>query len=865
MVEFDRSLDSDVQTSGLGFTGQSVKRVEDERFLVGNGTFVADINPDGVLHAAFVRSPYPHARITNVDVSEAAALDGVVRVFTAAEINAVTNPIPPLITADGIYTPLWSPMSDDKVRHVGDPVAVVIATSRHRAEDGVELVMVDYDELPPIGSVDDAQRPSAAQVWDKADGNVLGSTTDTFGDIEAAFANADRVISKTFDSHRLTNQPMETRGILIEVDQDTGHLTVHSTSQGPHTLKWLIAASNATQGVGESLKSIVTNRERGRKFLSAARGFLGEQKDNLRKQDPMNMRTQVAKAKGEMAVMAKMGLGVLGADDYPTVKAVDIGGGFGSKGPVSREDLAIAAVAKQLGQSVQWIEDRVENLTNGGQAREERLTMSIAVDNDGTFRGLRCDGIIDHGAYPAFPFGASLIQAMWKVYMPGPYDFKAFQLNCKIVATNKGTVVPYRGPWAHETWGRERIIDVAAAELGISPTEIRRKNMIGDDKLPMRMITGPDLDETMSTKKTLERAIELIDWEQLEVDKAAAEARNHRIGLGIASYHEAAPGPANFADSMQPGSGMLLGEEGRATITEDGRIVMYTSQSPHGQSHQTTYKQVVADEFGVPMEDVEISWGNTDETAFSLVGTGGSRGAPMGAGVMRMTARELRSQVVAIAADLLEASVDDVTIIDGNIHVAGVPARGITYADVAEEKVRRNYAEPGAVVGPDIPAFDYSLKYEGAGNGGWSVATHVAIVDIDLDTGFVQIPRYFVVEDCGKIINPDVVDGQVRGGVAQGIGAVFYERAAYDNSANLTSTTYMDYLIPTSMEIPHIEVHHLETITAGDVDSRGTGEGGMIGAPPALSNAVSDALGVQVEELFLPPYRILELAGVLED
>jgi carbon-monoxide dehydrogenase large subunit len=861
MAESTRSIHGEVQTSGLGFTGQSVKRVEDERFLVGRGVFVADLNPDGVLHAAFVRSPYPHARIVNVDVAAAKRMPGVVQVLTGAELNAVTNPVPPLMTIAGVYTPLWKPLSDHKVRHVGDPVAIVVATSRHRAEDALEQIVVDYEELEAVGSVDHALRAGTAQLWDRANGNLLGETVDTFGDVERAFTQADRIITKTFDSHRLTNQPMETRGILVEIDD--GAMTIHSTSQAPHLFKWLVAAVTAKPRIGEALRSIATNRERARTVASAVRSLVAEQRDNLRKQDPADMRTQ-ATTENAVPTMARMGFGLLAAYNLPTIKAVDIGGGFGSKGPVSREELAVAAAAKHLGRSVQWIEDRVENLTNGGQAREERLTMSLAVDNDGTFRGLKCDGIIDHGAYPAFPFGPPLIQSLWKVYMPGPYDFEAFQLTCRIVATNKGTVVPYRGPWAHETWGRERIIDVAAAELGISPFELRRKNMIGDDKLPMQMITGPDLDATMSVAKTLERAVELIDFQQLEHDKVAARERNHRIGIGVASYHEAAPGPANFNDAVQSGSGLITVEEGRAAIFDDGRIVMYTAQSPHGQSHQTTYRQVVADEFGVPLDQVEIRWGNTDETPFTVLGTGGSRGAPLGAGVMRMTARELRRLVVEMAAELLEASVDDVIVVDGNIHVAGVPARGVTYADVAEAKIRENYAKPGAVVGPDIPAFDYSLKYEGAGNGGWSVATHVAFVDIDLDTGFVRIPRYFVVEDCGRIINPAVVDGQVRGGVAQGIGAVFYERAAYDESANLTSTTYMDYLIPTSMEIPHIEVHHLETVTGGDADSRGTGEGGMIGAPPALTNAVSDALGVQVTDLYLPPHRILELAGVLE-
>jgi carbon-monoxide dehydrogenase large subunit len=847
----------DTQTSGLGFVGQSVKRVEDERFLTGNGTFVADLNIEGVLHAAFLRSPFPHANITAIDVSQAAKLPGVVRVFTGAELNEVTNPFPPFFMAEGLYTPLHTCMSEDKVRHVGDPVALVIAESRYVAEDALELITVDYQDLTPVSSIDEALEPRRAKLWEKADGNVLGELHNSFGDPDKVFANADRVITRTFDCPRQTNQPMETRGTVVIIDPKTGHLEIHNTSQAPHFLKWAIAALLVDQGGFRSLRQFLTNSSRRKAFAAAAKDFRSINKEKLAAQDNAGMKSQLKKDRSMLRHMGRMATGLLASKDYPTVKAVDIGGAFGSKGAVNREDVAIAAAATQLGRSVQWIEDRVENLTDGGQAREERFVVSVAVDDDGTFQGLDVKAFLDNGAYPAFPVSSAITALLWKVYMPGSYDFKAFKLETKILATNKGKVVPYRGPWANETWMRERMVDVVAEELGMDPGELRRKNMIGEDKLPMPMVTGPDMDATMSVKKTLERALELIDHEQLSRDKAAAEARGHRLGLGIASYHEAAPGPPNFASSIQPGTDMFLYEDGRAEIQADGRITMYTSQSPHGQSHQTTYTQIAADEFGVPMEDIEIVWGNTDRTQFSFLGTGGSRGGPLGGGVMRMTARELRTQVVEVAANMLEASSGDIEIIDGNIHVAGVPARGITYADVAAKVATDQRVTEG-------PVFSESMKYEGVGNGGWSVATHVAWVDIDLETGLVEIPRYLVVEDCGPIINPAIVDGQVRGGVAQGIGAVFYERQVYDDSANLLTSTYMDYLIPTAMEIPNIEIEHMETLTDGENDARGVGEGGMIGAPAALTNAVSDALGVQITEQYLPPYRLLELAGVLD-
>ena len=417
--------------------------------------------------------------------------------------------------------------------------------------------------------------------------------------------------------------------------------------------------------------------------------------------------------------------------------------------------------------------------------------------------------------------------------------------------------MPYRGRWANETWARERIIDIAAAELGMDPIALRLKNMYGAEDYPASMITGPTLDVTMSVKGTLERIQSELNGVDLAALRSEAATRGNKIGVGVASYHEAAPGPPNYIDSISPGGDALGAESARATVEADGRIVMYTSQSPHGQSHATTYKQVVADEFGVPMEDVEVVYGDTNRTEFSFLGTGGSRGGPIGGGAMKHNARKVRREIDQLAAEMLEASVDDIAIVDGNIHVSGVPARGLTFADVAAEAAKRKGIRTG-------PAFEAIEGYAGHGDGGWSVASHLAIVEVDTDTGQVEILKYLVVEDCGPIINPGIVDGQVRGGVAQGIGAVFYENLVYDENAIPLATTYMDYLIPTANEIPEIEIIHLETLSPGENDFRGVGEGGMIGSPAALTNAVSNALGVQATSQYLPPTTILEMAGVIE-
>lgn len=855
-------------TNRSGLVGQSVKRVEDDRLLTGNGRYVADVAPDDTLQAVFLRSPLAHARITSIDVGAAQRAPGVVAVFTGADIEEITHPFPPFSMMPDLYTPLYYALSKDTVRMVGDPVAIVIAESRHLAEDAIELIDIDYDPLDTVASIAEGLASHKPALWEKAKGNILYDHVDTFteaagaeattSDVDAIFAAADRVITERLSCPRQSNQPMETRGSLVEVDPDTGHMTIRNATQSSHALRWIGAALTGKRRARVAAKEIVTNKQRRSNFVSGAKEFFAANADGLKSQDNDGMKSQLKADKSFLKHANLIGLGLLGRDRYPDVIADDIGGGFGSKGSIAREDIALIAAAGELGRSVRWIEDRVENLMDGGQAREEDLTVSIAVDNDGTFRGLRVDLVVDQGAYPGFPVGAPSATRMMKVMFPGSYHWDAFEMRTRIVSTNKGKYVAYRGPWANETWARERMVDIVAGALRMSPAEVRLKNLIGEDQMPTAMITGPMIDETMSTKKTLERALELLDTEQFERNRFAARADNHFLGLGIASYHEAAPGPPGYWDYITPGTETMLAEEAQATVEADGSVVVYTSQMPHGQSHETTYGQVVADELGVPIEDVKVVFGDTRRTPFGLLGTGASRGGPIGGGALKFASREVRQKVLDEASRMLEADAADIEIIDGNIHVAGVPARGITYAELAANVVGETDADT---------AFDATFAYAGKGDGGWSVATHVCIVDVDLDTGKVTFPRYFVVEDCGPIINPAIVDGQVRGGVAQGIGAVLYEKATYDEDANLQSATYMDYLIPTSMEIPDIEVHHMETLSAGgENDFRGVGEGGMIGAPAAITNAIENALspfGARITSQYLPPTTILELAGVI--
>jgi carbon-monoxide dehydrogenase large subunit len=429
-----------------------------------------------------------------------------------------------------------------------------------------------------------------------------------------------------------------------------------------------------------------------------------------------------------------------------------------------------------------------------------------------------------------------------------------------LTASNKGTYVAYRGPWAAETWVRERMMDVLARQLGISRAEVRLRNMIGPDELPAKMVTGPALDVRMSARVTLEKALELADFAGWEAQKEAARAKGRCVGLGFATYIEAAPGPPGFFDFVMPALGAIgSAEPARLVLEADGMVTVHTQQVPHGQGHETTLAQVAADQLGVPMSGVRVQYGNTRVAPFGIAGTGGSRSAAMAGGAVTVAAAELRDRIVDVAADLLEASPADLLVEDGRVFVQGTPSIAVTLPEVAGEAMRR---------GPEVPgggAMLVNSQWDG-GEGGWAQSTHVCWVEIDLETGQVAIDRYLVVEDCGELINPAIVDGQIRGGVAQGVGAVLYEKSTYDDDGNFQAGTFMDYLIPTSMEIPEIEIHHVETPSSIKANYRGVGEGGMIGAPAAITNAIEDALsefGVTITEQYLPPTRILELAGVI--
>jgi carbon-monoxide dehydrogenase large subunit len=856
-----------------GLVGAALPRVEDRRLLAGQGRYVDDVTVPDMLHAAFLRSPWPHAAIRSIELAEARRLPGVVAVLTGADMQRLTHPFFGTLALPGLYGPPYWALATDRVRMVGDPVAIVVAESRRVAEDACDLIEVDYEPLQAVATMEQALDPSRPPLWPKAKGNVLYRETRRFGDVEAAFSSADRVIRERFAQHRQSNQPMETRGSVAEIDSATGDLVLHTSNQALHLAKWCLALLLQRRPVRESLQGIVRQRRVLRRFGAAARHYLKANPailSGVRGSLP-TMGRQFLQDPGRSGQLMRSMVALLGKDSahLPEVRAGDIGGAFGAKYTISREDVALCTAALELGRSIKWIEDRNEHLMVGGQAREESFDVEAAIRGDGTILGLRVGMTLDSGAYQQFPFGADIACRLIGTMLPGPYKMPALEFTSTMVATNKGQYVFYRGPWAAESFVRERTLDLIAAELGLSRAEVRLRNLHGPEDLPTRMVTGPSLDVRMSAKATLQRALELAAFDGWEKAQAEAQAEGRYLGLGFATYIEAAPGPPGYYDHVVfPGfSSITPGiEPVHAVLEADGSVSVITQQQPHGQGHETTLTQVAADQLGVPLENIKVRYGSTSASPFGF-GTGGSKSAAITGGATSLAAAELRSRIVDIAAELLEAAPSDVVVVDGAIHVKGVPAVAVTLADVAAEALRRR---PGVgAISANGHRAGEAIRVTGAwngGEGGWAQATHVCWAEVDLETGVVRIPRYLVVEDCGEIINPAIVDGQIRGGVAQGIGAVLYEKAIYDEDGQFQSGTFMDYLLPTAMEIPEVEIEHLATPSDIPFNYRGVGEGGLIGAPPAVVSAVEDALapfGVRITEQHLPPTRILELAGVL--
>jgi carbon-monoxide dehydrogenase large subunit len=765
------------------FTGTSVRRTEDPRLLTGRGRYVDDLRLPGTLHAAFVRSPLAHGRVVAVDVAAARALPGVHAVLTTSDLRDRVDDLVPASAPD-LFAPGHSALAGDTVRLVGEPIAIVVADSRHLAEDACALVEVDLDPLPAVVDMDRAMEAGAPVLFPEHGSNVTFRSQHRYGDTDAAFAGAAHVVRERFFQHRHANVPMEGRAGLADWSPATGELTYHASHQAPHALRMNLA--------------------------------------NV-------LRVPVERVR---------------------VRCGDIGGAFGQKAGIGREDVAVCAAARLLGRPVKWIEDRAENLTVGGQAREERMDVEAAVAGDGVLLGLRVRLVIDGGAYPQVGFPVSGYTNIMRALMPGAYRLEHYDFEAVTVTTNKATYVPYRGPWEVETWVRERLLDVIARTTGNDPVEVRLRNLWRDDELPRQSVTGAEL-IGISQRESLRVACERIGYEAFRAEQPAARAAGRHLGIGVANFIEPAPVMPSLLRAMGFEAAPRTVQEARLRLEPDGSLTVFTSQQPHGQGHETTLAQLVADEVGVPFERVRVVHGDTDVTPFNLVGTGGSRAATLASGAVIGAARTMRQRLLDLASAQWEIDPADLELIDGAVTARGVPSRVLTLEQLA-------------ALAPEGVEVEHGYM---SGEGTWSQSTHCCVVEVDVDTGHVRVLRYLVVEDCGEMVNPAIVEGQVRGGVAQGIGAVLFEKSAYADDGTYLASTLMDYLLPTAADLPSIEIVHLESTPDDDVPFRGVGEGGAIGAPAALTNAIEDALaplGAQVREQHLPPYRILELCGRIE-
>jgi len=773
---------------GAKYFGASVRRKEDPRFLRGQGRYVDDIKLPGMLHAAFVRSPHGHAKVLSVKTEAARRLPGVAHVFAFADLERWMKPlplfgaIPPGLSARVDVTMKQVPqlaMARDRVRFVGEIVAMVLAESRALAEDGCELVEVEYEPLPVVADMVAGAEPGAQVLHPEWGDNVAVFFEMGFGDPGAAFAQADVTVRERFNIQRYVGMPIETRGVVAQWDARDGSLTTWNATQVVHFVQ---------QG------------------LVAALGL-----------PPHKIR----------------------------VVAPDVGGGFGTKANGYPEDLLVPAAAIVARRPVKWTEDRREHMMSAAHARHQVHDIEIAARRDGTMLAVRDRIWLDLGAYNSWGI---VLPYNTVAHLLGPHRVPHLRVECRGVVTNKTPNAPYRGAGRPETvFAMDRIVDCLARELRMDPAELRRKNYLTQADMPYELDIpyrdgNPLVYDSGDFKEGLEAALSAVGYDALRKEQALLRAKGVYRGIGISGYVE----------------GTAIGPYEGAVVRLDalGRAVVATGACSQGQGHETSFAQIAADALGIPLDWVTIVGGDTAAIPFG-VGTFASRSAVNAGSSIHVAAGKVREKIAAAAAALLEAAPADIEIADGAVSVRGAPASSLPLSRVIQAAIP-TFAKPG-VASPDFEATVYHHQPTVT----YTSAVHVAQVEVDLGTGAVKLLRYLVAHDCGKVINPVIVDGQIHGGVAQGVGGALLEEMVYDEQAQLLTGTFMDYLVPTAMELPPIETVHLEYPSPRNpLGMKGVGEGGAISPPAAIANAVEDALqpfGVRVTRTPLGPSVVLGL------
>jgi carbon-monoxide dehydrogenase large subunit len=768
-----------LQPVAARFVGQSIARKEDRRLVTGHGQYVDDVAVPGLLHGAFLRSEVARGTITGIDTISAVSLPGVVAVFTWTDFHGHFGEAWHAMLGEEMVVP--PPLAIGDVRHVGDPVAFVVAESRYVAEDACDLIQVDY--APSRAAIDYTTaaadgEPLVHAAWGlPSNAMVAAPFMALSSDLDQAFAEAAHVTECIIEQNRYIPVPMETRGIVASWHPGREELDVVCSTQSVHETRNFFAR------------------------------YLGISEGNVR------------------------------------VTARDVGGGFGQKMFVFREECATVLASRLLSRPVKWVEDRRENLIAAPHARNERGGVRIALDDSGVIQAMAIDHVSDVGAYPACP------AVMDPTLLPGPYRVPRLGFSMSMIWTNTMGKGAYRGPWMFETTAREMAIDVAAAEIGMDPAELRRRNLLAADDLPFTSPAAKVFEE-ITPRETFEQALAMLDYDGFRRDQAAARSNGRYLGVGLSVYVE----PTSM------GSPTLYTEAATVRVESSGRVVAYFGTTSHGQSIETTMAQIVADTLGVPYDDVTVVQADTQSTPYGP-GTGGSRTAVIAGGAAREASEVVRAKVLSIAAEAMEASPDDLELGDGSVTVRGTPTRSMAMKDVAKLAYRTVDQ-----LGPDVqPGLEATVRFRPSRFPTWSNATHVCVVEVDPDTWLPRILRYIVSEDCGRMINPRIVEGQIFGGVVQGIGGVVLEDFVYDSEGNPLTATFLDYLLPTASEVPDIEVGHVETESSTNPGGfKGMGEGGAIGAHAAVANAIGDALspfGVRVTRTPLGPKDIFELVS----
>jgi aerobic carbon-monoxide dehydrogenase large subunit len=736
--------------------GARVKRKEDPRLITGSSTYVDDLRPARTAHLAVLRSIYAHARIVRVDLSAALAHPGVIAAYSGADFRALCGPLPgregeavPGMT--GFAPPTVWPVAADRVRYVGEAVAIVVAVDRYVARDALDLIAVEYDPLPAVVDAEAALAPSAPRLYDEAPGNVAFTWRHARGDASAAFAAADVVVEQRMVNQRIAAAPMEPRAILAQPDPLSGGLIVTTSTQNPHGVRKQLAGLTH---LPETLIRVI---------------------------------------------------------------APEVGGGFGVKSGVYPEDAMVATLALRLRRPIKWTETRGESLGTTQHGRGQVAEVAVAARADGEITALRLHVIANLGGFPRGIFVPILTGRM----MNGVYRYENVDLEITGVYTNTMATGAYRGAGRPEAaYYIERIVDLLARELGVSPIAIRRRNFIPPDAFPYATATGLTYDSG-DYNKALTRVLEFADYDALRAEQARLRGEGRYLGIGLVTTTEiSGGGPFESAD---------------VRVEPSGAVTVSTGISPHGQGEETTFAQIVADELGVALADIIVVHGDTARTPPGI-GTFGSRGLVVGGSALVRALASVKEKARKIAAHLLEAAPEDIEVRDGRFGVAGTADRAVSLKEIAA-------AAYGVRLPAEIDSGLEAVEFFRPELSAFPFSADICVVEVDAETGVVTLRDYFAVDDCGRVISPLLVEGQIHGGLAQGIAQALWEEVVYDASGQLVTGSLMDYAVPTARALPRFASTRTETPTRfNPLGAKGIGELATVSAPPAVVNAVLDAL-----------------------